>query len=174
LIIPNWVVHEYNNLLGKNSEEVFSPFKKRLRIAEKEIDYLLQTSRMVVDDVFAKKKGFKSKREFITSMEADLKAVHQKIGHLKEYNEFKDEGRSKFIEEIVGEANMTFILNNLDQMPVHFNLRIPPGHEDQGNLENKYGDMIIWQEILQNTKAYGLITYCSCLIPSLFYFRQVA
>jgi len=160
LIIPNWVVHEYNSLLSKNSEDVFSPFKRRLKIAEREIDFLQETSRMILDDQFSMKKGYPNKRAFLSELETEIKSVRKKIGYLRENNEFKDESRGEFIEEIVklapGKANVKEIIKYLDHVPLRFKLRIPPGFEDEGKPENKYGDMIIWEEILANIKIYDV------------------
>lgn len=154
LIIPIWVVHEYNNLLNNNSELVFFPFKKRLKSLEVDIMHLEEIGRLLADNEFCKKLGFINKREFIKEIKNESDSLIKKIHLLNEKNNFKTEKRREYIEKLIENTNSKIRIDQIISESTNFDFRfkhqIPPGFEDEAKSNNKYGDIIIWKDILLN------------------------
>ncbi len=154
LVIPNWVIHEYNNHLNRYSEDVFFPFKKRLKSLEKEIIYLEEVGRLIVDNELAKNNGFINKKEFIKQTKEEISSIIKKINILTNKHNYKNADRRKFIEYLIENnsslINLSSIIDNSHSFDFRYTHLIPPGFEDNIKTENKYGDLIIWKEILAN------------------------
>lgn len=154
LIIPNWVIHEYNNLLNSNSEIIFSPFKKRLKAIESDIIYLEEVGRLLADNDFSKKHGFINKKKFVEEIKHETNSIIKKIRLLSDKNNFKNETRREFIEDLIkknsSQIKIEELLNEVDKFDFRFTHKIPPGFEDILKPNNKYGDILIWKDIVLN------------------------
>lgn len=156
LVIPTWVVHEYNNLLITNSEIVFFPFKKRLKTLDSDINHLTEIARLLADNEFSKKHGFSNKREFIKEIQSETESLKKKIRILNDKNNFKNEKRREYIEELItkncSNTKIKNLLNKTKNFDFRFSHQIPPGFEDNTKISNKYGDLLIWKDIILNCK----------------------
>lgn len=156
LIIPNWVVHEYNNLLLRNLDDIFFPFKKRLKSLDRDLDYLNEVGLLTTDRNFSKKHGYANKREFIKELKHDIESLKKKVRQLKDKSNFKIEERREFINKLIMDCQSSLNINELLKLEPLFNFRInnniPPGFKDKNKETNRYGDVIIWYEILENSK----------------------
>lgn len=141
LVIPNWVIHEYNSLLNNYSEHVFYPFKKRLRSLEKEISYLEEMGLLIADNEFSKRNGFTNKHNFMSEIKSETESLRQKINLLTHKNNYKNEKRRSFIEKLVENAqsncNISELVKNLEYNEFRYNHRIPPGFEDESKTDRK-------------------------------------
>jgi len=156
LVIPVWVIHEYNNLLKSNSELIFFPYKKQLKALELELGKLLETARLLVDNDFSIRQGFTNKRGFIEQIKKESESLSKIIKQLNDKNNFKNEERREFIEELISQNSSSTKINDLikdtDNYDFRYSHLIPPGFEDNLKEINKYGDILIWKDILINAK----------------------
>lgn len=154
LVIPNWVVHEYNNLLASYSDEIFFPFKKRLKVMEKEMGYIVEIARLVADNEFSKKHNLGTKREFLKSIESEVKSLASKIQLLNNKNNYNNSERRTYIEKLVSSNQSAVPLTKLVSFNINFQFRldhrIPPGFEDAHKEHNRFGDVILWNEMIEN------------------------
>ena len=155
LVIPIWAIHEYNNLLNSNAEIIFSPFKKQLKSLETEINKLEELGRLLVDDFFSKKHGYKNKKEFIEEIKQENKSLIKKITLLSDKNNFNNDERRTYIEDLItknsSRINTTDLLSETSKFDFRFEHKIPPGFEDELKPNNKYGDLLIWKDIMLNS-----------------------
>jgi len=159
LIIPKWVIHEYNKHIINYEENVFYPYKQSLKSLEKNIKHLEEIGRLVVDNNFAKKNGFENKKEFIDMIKEDIDKISSKIRLLTNKNNYQNNDRRIYIEELIeansSKVNINEIISRTSSYEFRYSHLIPPGFEDNNKLENKYGDLIIWKEILENCIKYN-------------------
>lgn len=160
LIIPNWVVHEYNNLLMSNSEEIFFPYKRRLKSFSKELEYLNEIGRLAIDNELTQKNGYVNKREFIKEMTIEIGSLRKKLNLITDKNNIKHQKRRKFIEELILKTQSSVSVAKITELTSQFQFRlenkIPPGFMDKNKDSNKYGDVIIWHEIIENCKIRNI------------------
>jgi predicted nucleic acid-binding protein len=158
LVIPAWVVHEYNQHSDK--PEVFSPYKALSSKLQVILDEVRDSTARALDGAAASELGRSSKAELERNLaEASAfilnvaKAVSKSDnGHrtdlLKFYENLLDQrSHSADIHEISRQANMEF-----DSRAA---LRLSPGGEDSDKPQNRCGDLIIWKEILQYCAETG-------------------
>lgn len=159
LVIPKWVIHEYNKHLINYEENVFYPYKQSLKSLGKNIKHLEEIGRLVVDNDFAKESDFKNKKEFIDAIKEDIGKMSSKIRLLTNKNNYQNNDRRSYIEELIesnsSKAKINEITSSINNYEFRYSHLIPPGFEDNNKLENKYGDLIIWKEILENCIKYN-------------------
>ena len=130
LIIPNWVVQEYNNLLLSNSEEIFFPFKRRLKSLNNDLDYLEELSKLVVDNELAKKNDFINKREFMKELSNEVESLKKKVKLVTNKNNFSFISRREFIEELIKKSQSLLNIDEITKLDSEFQFRldsnIPP------------------------------------------------
>lgn len=156
LVIPIWVIQEYNSLISTNSELVFSPYKKRLKELENNLKFLTDTARLVIDNQTSKKNGYINKKDFIDQMMNEVNSLGSKIKILTEKSNFKIEDRQKYIERLINkgksDTKLDELMANISDFEFRFRNLIPPGFEDSNKTSNKYGDVLIWKDILLTSK----------------------
>lgn len=157
LVIPIWTIHEYNALIAANSDVVFSPHKKRLKALENELRFFIDTARLIVDNEFCKKTGYVNKKDFIDKTTEEIDLLVKKIKSLTEKNNSKVENRRKYIEKLINnsksEIKLNQLMSNIADFEFRFRSIIPPGFEDSAKATNRYGDVLIWKDILLTSKG---------------------
>lgn len=157
LIIPNWVIHEYNNLLLSNSESLFYPYKKSIKTLVRQLDSFVNIALLKSDNTNSKKNGFVNKINFIELLKAEIESIKKKIQSVSIVDKFSHDKRISFVENLFTKAKSSFDVSSVSQHYEEFNFRynhkIPPGFEDKNKESNKYGDAIIWKEIIHNCKT---------------------
>lgn len=151
LVIPAWVVHEYNQHSDK--PEVFSPYKalpKKLKVV---LDEVRDCATRALDSAAASGLGYPSK----TDLESKLDEMSGFIVDIAKAVSKNDNGHRtdllKFYEELLSQRSNPVDIHELSQR-AHFEydaratLRLSPGGEDADKSKNQCGDLIIWKEIL--------------------------
>lgn len=156
LVIPAWVVHEYNQ--HANRAEVANPYKALSNKLSAVLDEVGDCASRGLDDTAALALGCSNMVELEQKLrEASAfslrvaKAVSQSDrGHrtelLKFYENLLDERSHPVdIHELSLQADREFTARSA--------LRLSPGGEDSTKSENRCGDLIIWKEILHRCAA---------------------
>ncbi|SDA53955.1 MULTISPECIES: PIN domain-containing protein [unclassified Janthinobacterium] len=153
LVIPAWVVHEYNQHTDK--PEIVNPYKTLSRKLQVDLNELSDCASRALDDSAAIELGFSSKAELEQGL-SNAAALSLRVakavsrsdrGHrtdlLKFYESLLDErGHPANIHELSLEVDREFMARS--------SLKLSPGGEDSDKSENRCGDLIIWKEILQH------------------------
>lgn len=157
LIIPNWVIHEYNNLILSNSESLFYPYRKRIKTLVRQLDGFVDIALLKSDNANSKKNGYVNKINFIDLLKSEIESIKKKIQSVSPEDKFSNDKRKSFVEELFSIAKSSFDVSSISQhyeeFSFRYNHKIPPGFEDKSKESNKYGDAIIWKEIIHNCKT---------------------
>ncbi|MCW2097919.1 UNVERIFIED_ORG: hypothetical protein EDF86_1791 [Pseudomonas psychrophila] len=158
LVIPAWVVHEYNQLSDKT--EILSPYKTLSRKLQVVLDELKTSSARALDGAAAVSVGCTSKID----LERKLAEATSFIVNVAKSVSRNDSGHRmellKFYESLLVEHALSSDVHELyRQARVEFDARsaarLSPGGEDAGKPQNSCGDFIIWKELLQHCAEIG-------------------
>lgn len=158
LVIPAWVVHEYNQLSDK--PEIFSPYKTLTRKLQVVLDEVRDSTARALDGTATAGLGCSSKID----LERKLAEASGFILSVAKSVSRNDSGHRmellKFYEQLLTKRCLSSDVHKLSrQASAEFNarsaLRLSPGTEDAGKPQNSCGDLIIWKEILQYCAQTG-------------------
>lgn len=158
LVIPSWVVHEYNQHWGK--PEVFSPYKALPSKLQVILDEVCDCTARALDGPAALGLGYSSKAD----LESKLAEATGFIVNIAKVVSRNDNGHRtellKFYEDLLYRRSNPADIHELSQRAdLEFDaraaLRLSPGGEDSDKSQNRCGDLIIWKEILQYCSDAG-------------------
>jgi hypothetical protein len=158
LVIPAWVVHEYNQ--HANQPEVTNPYKALFRKLQVVLDEVSDSASRALDDIAAVRIGCSNKVE----LEHKLREASAFSLCVANAVSQSDRGHRtdllKFYESLLDERTHPADIHELSiQTNREFNarvtLRLSPGGEDSDKPENRCGDLIIWKEILRHCAEAG-------------------
>jgi len=159
IFLPHHAAFEFNKNrfeVISEQEKTFADFAKKINEIETEIDskskhpFLSKKLNSEIKNVFEKiKKELESNIETYNNL-SKTDPIFEKICIL-----FKDKISDQFENDKLKEI--------YSQGEQRFDLKIPPGYEDRGKNENKFGDLILWMQIIEisrihNKKSIILIT----------------
>jgi hypothetical protein len=153
LKIPAWVLSEYlaklkNKKLGEYTAQSSEPDEIR-----KKLENLHRMASLFVDEQVLKGIGFTGDRQkYLADFEAAIKALTPFTGAFK-----RQFDAATIHSEIAARLSPAVLASNIGELcaragregDVRQSHRMPPGYKDAGKDENKYGDLIIWFEILE-------------------------
>ncbi|MFK3768915.1 PIN-like domain-containing protein [Pseudomonas putida] len=153
LIIPAWVVHEYNQLADKT--EILSPYKTLSRKLQVALDELKDSTARAIGGNAVGGLGCSSKIELerkLTDASSFIVAVAKSVsrsdsGHRLELLKFYEQlltthALPSDVHELSQQAAAEFVARSAG--------RLSPGGEDADKPKNSCGDLIIWKELLQH------------------------
>lgn len=158
LVIPAWVVHEYNQLSDK--PEILSPYKTLSRKLQVALDELKDSTARALDGAAAVGLDCSSKID----LERKLADASNFIVNVAKSVSRNDSGHRtellKFYEELLTKRSLSSDVHELSQQAdAEFDarsaLRLSPGAEDAGKPQSSCGDLIIWKEVLQYCMQAG-------------------
>lgn len=152
LKIPAWSASEYLAKVKARNLKDYFPNPEVDKIKAK-LDTLMQTASMFVDDELLKKCGIqKGKDEY---MRDSLACIDTLKNHFKVFNSQFD---ADVIHEEIQNRLSNAVLNSniaklcsraLSEGPGRVEHRLPPAFQDDSKKVNRFGDLIIWFEILE-------------------------
>jgi predicted nucleic acid-binding protein len=165
---PLWALNEYSDRFIRNKiEDYYGPLKsvKSIKNNFEELDSFLK---MNIDSESISKSSYESLDDF----KEELDLVKKKLNKINKVAKTKNESyKLKIHSEIKAIFEKTVLESDLKKVikttrnegKFRFNHRIPPGFEDKEKDLNSFGDLIIWNEILnfcnsKNVKKGILIT----------------
>lgn len=158
LRIPAWAASEYLKRVKAGEFDSFTPANKKTDQPKKQLEDMLATVGLFLDSTVLRAIGFVSNRsEF-------LDGFRKVIGTLPTYTKaFKHQFDPEAVhDEIQTHLSSAILKADLVDLCVRAeregNARVkhqlPPGFCDANKEENRFGDLIIWFEILQNSKEF--------------------
>jgi hypothetical protein len=156
--IPLWAAHEtWNN---GNNKEVEYPLKALSQRVANELDQFLKDALRFLDDEVGTDENALSRKEFeqqLRTVTGDVKQLTGRVVDKSRKPETTSESLLPFINDRMIESNIDAIFARVtSEGAFRYSHKIPPGDGDAGKGENKYGDLIIWFEILEHAKRSGL------------------
>ena len=152
--VPAWSMHEYTNRFIRNKAHDYLSQGRKLSTVHKEYKDIMNFLKMNVDE-----------NRLTGSHYSDIQEYHDDIGRIDELLDkiykvskgTKDdyivnvhESISEVFKDSILESDISAILQEINDIgEARFQQRIPPGFEDDSKGDNKYGDLIIWFEMLE-------------------------
>ena len=153
LVIPAWVVHEYNQ--HSNQPEVANPYKELFRKLQVVLDEVGDSAARALDDAIAPRIGCSNKIELEHKLSEASGFISRVAKAVSQSDSSHRTDLLKFYESLLDERTHPADIHELSiQADLEFNaranLRLSPGVEDSDKRQNRCGDLIIWKEILQH------------------------
>lgn len=155
LVIPGWAASEYLSRVTSKSLDSYTPKSKEPSQAIKVLDALHETASLFVDEPLLNRIAFTGNRA------AYMNGFRQAIDSLGQYTRaFSQQFNPGVIhQQIVEHLSVSILDSDLAALcmrassegHVRFEHRLPPGFHDGNKDENRFGDLIIWFEILQTS-----------------------
>jgi len=167
LFIPSWVVHEYNHHIQKREDNTLFPFKKPANEIKTRLQSIEKYSKLIVDDKYIQGTGYESGNAFLDELDKTTKKFEKLLKTLTNSRNTNIDSIQMEIERLINECILDSDLNSLmdnakKSAEIRIENRVPPGFLDAKKQENKYGDYILWQEIILECK----IKKCSGILIS--------
>lgn len=157
LAIPGWAASEYLSRVTSKSLDSYTPKSKEPSQAIKVLDALHETACLFVDEPLLNRIAYTGNRT------AYLNGFRQAIDGLGQYTRaFSQQFDPGVIHQQIVERLSAAILDSdltalcmraSSEGNVRFEHRLPPGFRDGNKDENRFGDLIIWFEILDTSAA---------------------
>lgn len=161
LSIPGWAASEYLSRVTSKALDSYTPKSKEPSQAKKALDALYETASLFVDEPLLRRISFHGDRA------AYLNGFRQAINDLEQFTRaFSQQFDPGVIHQQIVEHLSAAILNSdlaalctraSREGSVRFEHRFPPGFRDGNKDENRFGDLIIWFEILDQSAANAAV-----------------
>lgn len=155
IFIPAWSANEY---LAKFKAGKFSEYSpSRPEQVVKLLNNLRETASLFVDEAGIKKVGYSGTRtDFLNDFDNAIKELskftcifNQQFDTWSVHSEITN----NLTNCILYSDLAALCLRAANEGDVRISHRLPPGFKDSTKTENKYGDLIIWYEILEHLKT---------------------
>jgi hypothetical protein len=156
LNIPAWSASEYLARVKAKQLHTYTPKYKDPDQPKKMLEVMLETTSLFLDDAVLRSKSFTAGRtQFMIQFRAALDALPQFTKFLK--HEFDAEAVHEEIRRHLSSAILNSDLATLcsraaEVGDIRVEHRLPPAFRDKSKEENRLGDLIIWFEILDQSK----------------------
>tara|TARA_R110001583_G_scaffold139654_6_gene291862 strand:+ start:1617 stop:3557 length:1941 start_codon:yes stop_codon:yes gene_type:complete len=158
LFLPGWAASEYSNRVTTNKLDDYtnknnnaSPDK-----AKKMYEALYEIASLFVDDDILASSQFTGDREqFLDGFRKTIKSLDTYTRAFKTQFKVGDVHNEiiKHFSTVVLNSDLTELCSKANKEgDTRFEHRLPPGFKDEGKGENRFGDLIIWYEVLGKSK----------------------
>lgn len=155
LSIPAWSAGEYLSRVTTGQLQSYSAKSKDPEQTRKSLDGMLAMASLFVDDAILKKVPFVGDRgAFLAEFKTAIESLSQ---FLKAFNHQHDPATVhaqilKHLSPAILDSDLAALCRRAAaEGPVRFEHRLPPGHRDDIKPENRFGDLIIWFEIIDRS-----------------------
>lgn len=153
--VPVWAVHELYQHLQKRT--VWHQTQQSTTLYLATLRAIVEHADIVGDDSLCRTSRFVSKTDLVESLRHSATAVNECVSALQMDDELYAEAVAditKFVNQHSLSSNIFDILK-VDQgaKEVRFEGRLPPGYKDDSKLENSFGDLVFWTEILRDAPS---------------------
>ncbi|MET3139908.1 hypothetical protein AAKU61_004291 [Undibacterium sp. GrIS 1.2] len=160
LRIPAWSANEYLSRLTSNQLQTYTPKSKEPDQIKKTLETMLEAASLFVDDSLLRKISFLGDRTlFLAEFRKAIDAIPQFTCAFKQ--QFDPKTVHEQIMEHLSPAVLNSDVTNLcvraaKEGDTRIEHRLPPGFKDGKKDENRFGDLIIWFEILEYAKLNAI------------------
>ena len=163
LAVPAWAASEYLSRVTSKGLAEFTPKSKEPSQILKALDAMHATAALFVDEPLLVKVGIAADRAtFLSDFRSAIELLRK---NTRVFTEQFDPGHIH--EEIVSHLGSSILDSNLAELSNRaansgsgrYEHRLPPGYLDGDKDKNRFGDLIIWYEILdKSTSSASLFT----------------
>jgi hypothetical protein len=151
LVIPAWVVHEYNQHCGK--PEVANPYKGLTRKVQLALEELLVSASRALDDESANSLKCASRADLERKLSESLAFAQRVADTVSKSDRGHRVKLSKFYEKLLQTNGLVtniheFAASANEEFKTRTELRFSPGGEDVDKPTNRSGDYIVWKELI--------------------------
>lgn len=151
--VPVWSAHEFHHHIVENT--LIANVQKLLGETQKKVDEFVRLAAERADEVVCRDKGFAGRQSFVSDVEQTFvrfrefaKVVGDDTGFGSAAQEVID-----FVNAHVLDSDLAPIVERLGEVgEFRYGHRIPPGFRDNKD-ENRFGDVVIWEEIQRDVRA---------------------
>ena len=151
--VPVWAAHElHRHLLGST---VRTNFRATVSETERKLDEFVRLASERADEDLCRANGYLGRQGYISEVEQAFAKIK---GLAKVVNSDASIGRAadeviEFVNERILSTDVTTIVQKLGQIgEFRYSHLMPPGYHDK-KAENKFGDVIIWEEMLEDIRV---------------------
>lgn len=158
---PVWALNEYTNRFIRNKiEDYFGPLKK-VKSIQNDFQELSSFLKMNIDTPTINGSHYGSLEDF----NDDLDIIEKKLRYIKQTAKSKDETyKLKIHNEIKSLFENTILPSKLNEIlditrlngKFRYEHKLPPGFQDDNKELNSFGDLIIWNEIINYCEAENI------------------
>ena len=151
--VPVWGAHELHRHL--TSRTVAKQIGSAVSEMERKLDDFVRLASERADEELCRANGYPSRAVFVAEVEqafAQVKEIAKVVGSDRNLSDAADEV-IKFVNERTLQSDINQILENLGRTgELRYSHLVPPGYHDK-KAENKFGDVIVWEEILEDIQV---------------------
>lgn len=157
LKVPAWALSEYLAKLTSGRIDEYTARSKEPDEIRKKLENLRNIASLFVDDTVLSRIGFVGDRTaFLDQFEVAAKKLSdftKVFAHQFDAATIHKEIATKLSPAVLASNIAELTIRACTEGEMRVAQRMPPGYKDGGKGENKYGDLIIWFEILQFAKG---------------------
>ncbi len=148
--VPVWAAHELHRHLTRQT--VASNIRSAVSETERKLDDFVRLASERADEEVCRANGYASRQGFVAEVEqafAKVKQLAKVVSSGSQLNGATDE-IIEFVNDHTLNTDIIKTVNILEKTgDFRYSHLIPPGYHDKKN-ENRFGDVIIWEEILED------------------------
>lgn len=158
LVIPAWAANEYFNRVKENKLNEFTTKSKNPEQVKKSLEEMTNILSLYLDDKLLLDIGkpASDRSTFLNSFRSYVKGLDEYLPVLT-YSFSPEDIHQEIIKnlsDVILKSSITDLCNRASlEAGSRFEHRLPPAYMDEGKPKNKYGDLIIWFELLEHSKA---------------------
>lgn len=158
LKIPNWVVHEYNKHTYNHDLFDSKVQDSRAKMAEDGLNNFSKYIGQYVSSAKIRGTAYTEKADLIKDFEKHAAVIKKILKSFKKLDQNEKSDTNKVIYNLISKCKMDsdlvgIMLKATQDGPIRLDSDMPPGYKDKGKEENKYGDLVVWYEILDYCKT---------------------
>lgn len=158
LKIPNWVVHEYNRHTYDHKVFDSKVQDPRAAIAESGLNNFGKYIGQYVSSAKIRGTAYTEKADLVKDFEKHAAVIKEILKNFKILDQNEKSNTNKVIYNLISKCKMDsdlvgIMLKAAQDGPIRLDSDMPPGYKDKGKEENKYGDLVVWYEILDYCKT---------------------
>lgn len=161
LVVPAWAASEYLSRVTSKSLDTYTPKSKEVDQVKRLLGGLLDTASLFVDDASLRRVGFAGDRAaFLAGFRTAIGALSPFTGV---FSQDFDPGTihqqiATHLSPVILDSDLaTLCVRASSEGPGRFEQRLPPGFRDEDKNENRFGDLIIWFEILAKAASSAAV-----------------
>ena len=157
LVVPAWAASEYLSRVTSKTLDSYTPKSKEASQATKLLNGLFETASLFVDDASLRRISHAGDRAtFITEFRAAIDAL---APFTRVFSQDFDSGvvhqqiEAHLSSAILDSDLAALCVRATQESAGRFEHRLPPGFRDENKPDNRFGDLIIWFEILDKSAS---------------------
>ncbi|MGG7535855.1 PIN-like domain-containing protein [Rhizobium sp. 12,4] len=147
--VPVWAAHELHKHMVESPGRLL-PLHSEIKSVQAKIKELKRLVSLAADN--RRRPGFLDRREYIASLDRSAEEFIKQCKAAGQTATWQDLATEivPFINEHVLSSNIFPLHGAEAEYGTRASGRVPPGFKDKNKLENRFGDLVFWQEIVKH------------------------